>query len=74
MKITCDAEVDALYIEFHPVTDGTAQACPLNDQVIADYGPDGRLAGIEILDASAALAGSGSGLRLEVAPLPAMRA
>lgn len=74
MKITYDAEVDALYIEFHPVAEGTAQARPLSDQVIADYGPDGRLAGLEILDASKALAGSGSGLRLEVAPLPAIPA
>lgn len=56
MKIYYDAEVDALYIEFHSLADGTAEARPLNDEVIANYGPDGRLAGLEILDASQVLA------------------
>jgi uncharacterized protein YuzE len=44
MKIYYDAEVDALYIEFHPLADGTAEARPLSDELIANYGPDGRLA------------------------------
>ena len=52
MKIHYDAEVDALYIEFHPLADGTAEARPLSDDLIANYGPDGKLAGLEILDAS----------------------
>ena len=51
MKIYYDAEVDALYIEFHPLADGTAEARPLSDELIANYGPDGKLAGLEILDA-----------------------
>jgi hypothetical protein len=35
MKIYYDAEVDALYIEFHPLADGTAEARPLSDELIA---------------------------------------
>jgi uncharacterized protein YuzE len=52
MKIYYDEEVDALYIEFRPLADGTAETRPLSDEVIANYGPDGQLAGLEILDFS----------------------
>jgi uncharacterized protein YuzE len=52
MKISYDAEVDALYIEFHALSPGTAEGRPLSDDIIANYGPDGQLAGLEILDAS----------------------
>ncbi len=68
MKIHYDAEVDALYIELHPLADGTAEARPLSDELVANYGPDGKLAGLEILDASQML-GQGEGrLVLEIAP------
>jgi uncharacterized protein YuzE len=43
MKIDYDEEVDALYIELRPLADGTAEASPLTDEVIANYGSDGRL-------------------------------
>ncbi len=49
MKISYDAEADALYLEFRPVADGTAEARQLSDELIANYGPDGKLAGLEIL-------------------------
>jgi uncharacterized protein YuzE len=52
MKIYYDEEVDALYIELRPLDDGTAEARPLTDEIIANYGPDGQLAGLEILDFS----------------------
>jgi uncharacterized protein YuzE len=68
MKIYYDAEVDALYIEFHPLADGTAEPRPLNDEVIANYGPDGRLAGLEILDASQVLDQKEGRLVFEIAP------
>jgi len=55
MRIYYDAEVDALYLEFRPLEPGTAEARPISDDIIADYGPDGRLAGLEILDASQVL-------------------
>ncbi|MCK6626044.1 MAG: DUF2283 domain-containing protein [Anaerolineae bacterium] len=68
MKIYYDAEVDALYIEFHPLADGTAEARPLNDEVIANYGPDGRLAGLEILEASQVLDQKEGRLVFEITP------
>ena len=55
MKIQYDSEVDALYIEFHPLEPGTAENRELNEDVFANYGPDGKLAGLEILNASAVL-------------------
>lgn len=48
MKITYDQEVDALYIQFKDTTVTTKQ---LAEGIAADYDADGRLAGIEILDA-----------------------
>ncbi len=52
MKITYDSSVDALYIELHPLAPGTAENRELSPEIVADYGPDGVLAGVEILDAS----------------------
>ncbi len=49
MRITYDAEVDALYIRFSEVTVTTEHVA---EGVAIDYGQDGRIAGIEILDAS----------------------
>lgn len=48
MKITCDREVDALYIRFKEATVTTKH---LAEGIAADYDAEGRLAGIEILDA-----------------------
>jgi YD repeat-containing protein len=48
MKITYDAEVDALYIQFPDTTVTTEH---LAEGIAADYDAEGRLAGIEILDA-----------------------
>ena len=70
MKIRYDAEVDALYIEFHPLEPGTAEARQLSDDVIADYGPDGRLAGLEVLDAAQVLGSLEGPIVLEIAPSP----
>ncbi|HHT9133036.1 MAG TPA: DUF2283 domain-containing protein [Candidatus Tripitaka californicus] len=69
MKIHYDAEVDALYIEFHSLAPGTAENRPLSDEVIANYGPDGRLAGLEILDASVVLGEDLKKLVFEVSPV-----
>jgi uncharacterized protein YuzE len=52
MKISFDMEADAMYIEFRALAPGTAENRQLTDEIIANYGPDGQLAGIEILDAS----------------------
>lgn len=48
MKITYDAEVDALSIIFRDTTVTTKH---LAEGIAADYDADGQLAGIEILDA-----------------------
>jgi len=48
MKITYDREVDVLYIRFKETTVTTKH---LDEGIAADYDSDGRLAGIEILDA-----------------------
>ncbi len=48
MTITYDREVDALYIRFKETTVTTKH---LGEGVALDYDAEGRLAGIEILDA-----------------------
>jgi uncharacterized protein YuzE len=70
MKITYDPEADALYIELRPIAPGTATCRDLAEDIVADYGPDGKLAGIEILDASVVLGDATRHLNIEVAPAP----
>jgi len=48
MKVTYDPEVDVLYIRFLETTVTTKH---LAEGIAADYDAEGRLAGIEILDA-----------------------
>jgi uncharacterized protein YuzE len=48
MRITYDAEVDALYIRFIETTVTTQHVA---EGIAVDYAADGRVAGIEILDA-----------------------
>jgi uncharacterized protein YuzE len=48
MRITYDAEVDALYIRFIETTVTTEHVA---EGIAVDYAVDGRIAGIEILDA-----------------------
>lgn len=67
MRISYDPQVDAVYIEFHPLEPGRAEARPLTDEIIANYGPDGQLAGLEILDASRVLASGVDRVIFEVA-------
>ena len=49
MHITYDPTVDALYIKFKETT---TTSKPLGDGIAADFDADGKLAGIEILDAA----------------------
>jgi uncharacterized protein YuzE len=69
MKIQYDVEVDALYIEFRPLEPGTAENRDLSEDVIANYGPDGKLAGLEILNASAVLGEKLKKVIVEVSPI-----
>ena len=48
MRITYDSEVDALYIRFIETTVITNHVA---EGIAADYDAEGRIAGIEILDA-----------------------
>ena len=48
MRITYDAEVDALYIRFIEATVTTEHVA---EGIAVDYAADGRIAGVEILDA-----------------------
>jgi len=48
MRITYDNEVDALYTQFIEMTVTT---CPVAEGIAVDYAVDGRIAGIETLDA-----------------------
>jgi uncharacterized protein YuzE len=48
VKISYDAQVDALYIRF---SESTVTTQHLTEGIAADYDAEGRLAGIEILDA-----------------------
>lgn len=48
MRITYDSEVDALYIRFSEATVTTQH---VSEGIAVDYAADGRIAGIEILDA-----------------------
>ena len=54
MKITYDAQVGTLYIRFREATVTTKH---IGEGLAADYDADGRLAGIEILDAAKRLGG-----------------
>lgn len=69
MKIFYDSEVDALYIEFHPVSPGTVEARPFSDEIVANYGPGDKLVGLEILDASLVLGQQERRLVFEIAPV-----
>ncbi|MBM3212229.1 DUF2283 domain-containing protein [Candidatus Poribacteria bacterium] len=68
MRIFYDAQVDALYIEIRPLAPGTASAREISDDVIANYGPDGKIAGLEILDASLLLEDKPDKFVLEITP------
>ena len=48
MKITYDSEVDVLYFQF---LDATVTTEHLAEGIAVDYDTEGRLAGIEVLDA-----------------------
>jgi uncharacterized protein YuzE len=67
MKIEYDAEADAIYIQFREAAPGTVRNRQITDEIIADYGPDGKLVGIEILEASVVLGHDRGALTFEVA-------
>lgn len=54
MKFEYDKEVDAAYIYVkYPIKDGESKkTIELNEQIILDFDAEGKLLGIELLDAS----------------------
>lgn len=52
MKIEYDPERDLLYIYFSEPETKTAQTITITPGVLADFDRDGKLMGIEVLDAS----------------------
>jgi len=73
MRVTYDPEVDALYIRFleGPIEVTTHR---LSEDVAIDYGPDGRIVGIEVLDASDYALGQDAEPRIVVTNLTPVRA
>ncbi|MBK8550763.1 MAG: DUF2283 domain-containing protein [Ignavibacteria bacterium] len=72
MKIYYDSVVDALYIELRPLKEGTAVSKDLNDEITGNFGPDGKIAGLEILDASKILGNNLFNISFEI-PQTAVR-
>jgi uncharacterized protein YuzE len=68
MKIQYDAGVDVMYFEFRPLAPGTADCRELTPEITADYGPDGKLAGLEFLDASQVFGDQVGKVVLELTP------
>ncbi len=57
MKFEYDKDADAAYIYLeHPIKDGEVKSTiELNDNIILDFDANGKLLGVEILDASKVL-------------------
>ena len=71
MRISYDAEVDALYIGFRDTTVTTKE---LGEGIAVDYDADGNLAGVEILDAAARLGGETPFRSITLEELPLSKA
>jgi len=69
MKIQYDTEVDALYIEFKKLEPGAAENRELSEDVTANYGPDGKLAGLEVLNAGLVVGETLKKIVVEVSPV-----
>ena len=63
MKISYDAEMDTLSITFRETT---VTSKPVAEGIAADYDSEGRLAGLEILDAQKRFGGRDSMRRVEL--------
>jgi uncharacterized protein YuzE len=68
MKIAYDPEVDVLYFEFQTIEPGKVETRQLTDEIIADDDPDGKLAGLEILDARRILSQTQGRVIFEIEP------
>ncbi|GEM_PF-242395 len=66
MKVTYDQETDALYIEFRPLNPGEARCHDLSKDVTVDFDLDGKLAGIEVFDATSIMGEKLDRITLEI--------
>ena len=73
MRISYDPQVDALYIRFldEPIQVTTQR---LSEDVAVNYAPDGRVVGIEVLDASEYAFRPGAERKIELHNLAAVPA
>ena len=69
MKISYDAEVDALYIQFRAIGSGQAENRDLGPGVTMDFGPDGLPVGLEILNASKIMDKDNEQITVQLAPM-----
>ena len=67
MKIEYDPEIDALYIELRSAT--PVRSIDIEEGVTIDLDEEGKIVGIELLDASERLKESLSHIELEEVPL-----
>jgi uncharacterized protein YuzE len=70
MEIRYDAEADALYVEPRVLEPGIAECRELAPDITAHQRPEGKVAGLEILDASQVLGEGAHKVVLELAPVP----
>lgn len=68
MKVSYDSRVDALYILLRELPGAALETRELSEGVSADFGPDGKIVGIEILDASLLLGNNTDKVIMELAP------
>ena len=68
MKITYDPQVDALYVELRPAGPDGVETQEAAEGIHLDFGADGKLVGIEILDASELSGGDLEHVILELRP------
>jgi uncharacterized protein YuzE len=66
MRIRYDAQVDALYIRLREGK--ISESDEIEPGLIADYGEDGKVMGIEVLDASEFLGGKEMKVELALTP------
>ncbi|OIO75807.1 MAG: hypothetical protein AUJ85_02070 [Elusimicrobia bacterium CG1_02_37_114] len=52
MKISFDEKADAMYIQFQESNNAIKETIKIKDGFLVDIGTDGKVFGIEILDAS----------------------
>lgn len=74
-RLSYDDQLDALYIALRPAPRGSVTTHAVSESMSVDYGADGLIAGIEVLDASRVMGELARHIRLAQmnAPVPAAR-